>query len=159
MQEKSLSPKKLRIVLVFLAIIGGLIHWLSEVFTIVLTPSVKPTVLIKVSGIPQKGEYTTFDFQHDLIGPQYVLLTKRIGCYEGERLEVRNTLHFYCNNEYLGFARTQTTDGRAMPIFDWQNDYIPKGKAFVVGDHLESFDSRYWGFIELHSAQRLKEFF
>jgi len=32
---------------------------------------------------------------------------------------------------------------------------IPVGKAFVYGGNKDSFDSRYWGFIDLSTAQRL----
>ena len=68
-------------------------------------------------------------------------------CIPGEYLRVADR-RYYCNDEYLGTAKEHSLRGEKVDNFVY-DDVIPQGKLFVMGEHRDSFDSRYFGFIEV----------
>jgi len=113
----------------------------------------------------KKGDYVVFNLGYKgVYYKQYrgKRLVKRIVCDEGEILRVTEELVFYkekgvtkkeirkqywCNGEYLGEALTHDSKGVKLHNFVY-NGVIPRGKAFVLGAHYRSYDSRYWGFLD-----------
>ena len=73
------------------------------------------------------------------------LVVKYIKCDEGDLLEVKNHGEFFCNNVFLGSAKTHSKEGVPVKAFDY-NGIIPKGKFFAMGNCIDSYDSRYVGF-------------
>jgi conjugal transfer pilin signal peptidase TrbI len=73
-------------------------------------------------------------------------VVKKIACVEGDVLSQEETT-FYCNEEYIGTAKPFATDGTPLQAFQF-NGVIPRGKLFVVGACVDSYDSRYIGFID-----------
>lgn len=142
-----------------LVVMAGVMHYAAQGLLWVLTPSVEPTLLYKKNGQATRGDYVLFRFKHSLISDDEVSLTKRVACVEGDTLARTDAGHFYCNGQHIGHARKQATNGTELPMFEWGSASVPTGKAFVIGDHIESFDSRYWGFIEIDKAQRLAVIF
>jgi signal peptidase I/conjugal transfer pilin signal peptidase TrbI len=67
-------------------------------------------------------------------------------CLPGEHLTVSERL-YYCNAEYLGRAKEYSLKGEKVENFVY-NGVVPSGKVFVMGEHKDSLDSRYFGFIE-----------
>ena len=106
---------------------------------------------------PARGDYATFLLQHPLAGAQPVRLTKRLVCWSGDVLKVSDR-HYYCNGQFLGIAKETGLNGQALPQFVYQGR-IPDGKAFAYGAHKDSFDSRYWGLLEVEAAERLSPLF
>lgn len=74
-------------------------------------------------------------------------LVKILACDEGHYLNVDEKKNYYCDGEYLGKAVDTDSLGKPVNHFVW-NGIIPKGKAFVIGTHPRSYDSRYFGFID-----------
>jgi conjugal transfer pilin signal peptidase TrbI len=70
---------------------------------------------------------------------------KRVVCSEGESLRVED-LKYYCGEFFLGNAKTHSLTGMTVKNFIF-NGKIPQGSLFVMGDHKDSYDSRYFGFI------------
>ncbi len=68
-------------------------------------------------------------------------------CIPGDYLKVTDR-RYYCNNEYLGTAKEHSLKGEKVENFVYDG-VIPQGKLFVMGEHRDSFDSRYFGFIEV----------
>ncbi len=68
-------------------------------------------------------------------------------CGPGNYLRVANR-RYYCNDTYLGTAKEHSLRGEKVDNFVY-DDVIPQGKLFVMGEHRDSFDSRYFGFIEV----------
>ena len=68
-------------------------------------------------------------------------------CIPGEYLRVADR-RYYCNNVYLGTAKEYSLRGEKVDHFLYDG-VIPQGKLFVMGEHRDSFDSRYFGFIEV----------
>lgn len=67
-------------------------------------------------------------------------------CLPGEHLRVSD-LMYYCNGEYLGRAKEYSLRGEKVGNFIYDG-VVPSGKIFVMGEHRDSLDSRYFGFIE-----------
>ena len=74
------------------------------------------------------------------------LQIKRIGCSAGE--EIRNIGNeYYCKNELIARAKDYSLGGERLKKFEFSGR-IPEGDMFLVGDHIDSYDSRYFGFIK-----------
>lgn len=154
-QKRALNPTQIKIMIVCLAFTAYLVTLLNKQVTLVLTPSIDPTLLWKIEGKPSRGEYATFNFQHDLIGPENLVVTKKITCAPGDNLSIREDVHFYCNELYLGEANLLDSEGeKSIPVSTWQG-VIPENTYFFQGSHAASFDSRYFGLIQQDDVQRL----
>lgn len=71
---------------------------------------------------------------------------KKVGCNEGDIIE-RKGLDFYCNGVFISRAKTHDKKGNPTQLFDYSGA-IPAGKFFAIGDHIDSYDSKYWGFAD-----------
>lgn len=114
---------------------------------IVISPSVKSRIYIKNSGEFIKGSYARFSIKNELLPEGATTITKRFGCMAGETLETRDRSH-YCSGIYLDTAKEKSVDGLDLPLFIF-NGVIPDGYAYMSGYHHDSFDSRYWGFLDM----------
>lgn len=122
------------------------------------TPSIKYHLLLESSGVPAKGDYVDVEIYHTKIDPERaVKLTKRVGCIAGEVLRYENGRH-YCGDDYLGTVLKRTSRGEPLKAFEYTGQ-IPEGKVFLLGDHERSFDSRYFGFVNVDALQRLTPIF
>lgn len=107
--------------------------------------SVKPYLLWRIDGIPHQGDYVTFPFSHPMIKTKAKYWVKYLACNEGQRL-TRKDDKFYCDGIYFADARLLSKQSAPLPQFIY-DDIIPKGKAFVLGDGTNSFDSRHFGLV------------
>ncbi|MGD0022476.1 MAG: S26 family signal peptidase [Smithellaceae bacterium] len=74
------------------------------------------------------------------------LQIKRIGCSAGE--EIKNIGNeYYCKNKLIARAKDYSLGGERLKKFEFSGK-IPEGDMFLVGDHIDSYDSRYFGFIK-----------
>lgn len=71
---------------------------------------------------------------------------KMTRCMPGDYLKALDRL-YYCNGEFLGQAKEYSLKGERVENFVYDG-VVPPGKIFVMGEHKDSFDSRYFGFIE-----------
>lgn len=76
---------------------------------------------------------------------------KIIMCEGGDKLGTRD-LKYYCNDDYIGSAKTTDKNGNPVAPFIY-NGIIPKKSYFVMGIHPRSYDSRYWGFVKENQIQ------
>jgi type IV secretory pathway protease TraF len=51
-------------------------------------------------------------------------------------------------------AKVITLKGATLPMFVF-NGKVPDGMLFVSGQHKDSFDSRYWGFLEQRRVEAI----
>jgi len=107
---------------------------------------------VKPGNIIQKGNYVIIN-----VTPPVALglpldvhkAIKEVGCMEGDLLAVINK-EYYCGEQkarYLGKAKDYALNGEKVESFVF-NGVIPRGKMFVIGHHKDSYDSRYFGFID-----------
>jgi type IV secretory pathway protease TraF len=138
------------------AAVALLLQALPLVFT--MTDSVKYHVLLRVDGPPAKGDYVDVSLYHESIdATQAVRLTKRVACVAGDLLRFERGGH-WCNEQFLGQVLQRDSASVPLPAFVW-NGPVPEGKVFLTGDHIRSFDSRYFGFVNAAALERLQPLF
>jgi type IV secretory pathway protease TraF len=79
------------------------------------------------------------------------MVIKEVSCDSGEIL-VAEKRCFSCNGVYIGKAKTHSKNGEPVLSFEFKGT-IPEGKAFVMGGNPNSYDSRYWGFLEKNNVK------
>jgi len=83
---------------------------------------------------------------------------KRIACDQGSVLITEN-LNFYCDGIFLGKAKTRSKRGVPVTPFQYRG-LIPEGYAFLMNDHPDSYDSRYYGIVgKNHVTQKVYPLF
>lgn len=136
-----------RVLTVLVAVAGGLMAWFIEshlLFT--LTPSLSHRVYLmgKAKEIG-KNDYVVFSLKGDRVANDKDKLLKRVSCAEGDVLKTAGK-EYFCNGRSLGTAKDFSLKGERLENFVY-NGVIGKNHLFVTGDHKDSYDSRYFGFI------------
>ena len=157
-----MTVRKKHMVLLLSLLLAGLAgSSLPGRISVTLTPSVKHRVwwLSKDTSHLHRGQYVLFHLHYStlngmavpeaVVDGQDIRVIKRIGCGEGEILTQKNR-DFYCGNKFLGHAKERSRQGESLAAFQFSGE-IPTGKVFLVGDHPDSFDSRYFGLVEKSS--------
>jgi len=122
-----------------------------------ITESVDHRIGFISSDAPVKGDYVNFEFSHPLVlDGEEVRLTKKYICGFGDVIQTKGR-DLYCNGEKLATALEYTESGKHLDVFNW-NGPIPVGAVFVLGDANESFDSRYWGFVDSKKLNKVNTF-
>jgi signal peptidase I len=151
---------KIFIVIILIVIAGAAI---PNYFAVTTTPSLNKRIffIIKSKQIEKlkTGDYVMFSLlkskpESDL-PPKLVRMIKddgedsqikKIGCAAGEELKNIGN-EFYCKNKLIAKAKEYSLGGERLKKFEFSGK-IPKGNMFLVGDHVDSYDSRYFGFIK-----------
>jgi signal peptidase I len=155
--------KKYRIfIVIILIVIAGAA--VPNYFAVTTTPSLNKRIffIIKSKQIEKlkTGDYVMFSLlkskpESDL-PPKLVRMIKddgedseikKIGCAAGEELKNIGN-EFYCKNKLIAKAKEYSLGGERLKKFQFSGK-IPKGDMFLVGDHVDSYDSRYFGFIKV----------
>jgi conjugal transfer pilin signal peptidase TrbI len=147
---RQLRNNKLLSVMILAAVVTATM--IPRKIGIALTPSLDHRVFW-VSRNPHqvgRGDYVYFvdqELARKVGKPGTPDIFKRIRCDEGDILTVDAAKRFFCNGEYLGTAKDYSRKGEKMQYFEF-NGKIPQGFMFVMGEHRDSYDSRYFGFVE-----------
>lgn len=148
--------KPLNILFIIFSLVIG--SFITSHILIPATHSVFPKILWKTGKIPVvQNEYVLFEHVDTYLPEGETHLIKRLGCIGGQYLS-RLNLQFYCDGKQIAIAYVKDSTGKVLPLFNFTG-VIPAGKAFAVGDTDNSYDSRYWGFIDINKAQRLRVIF
>ncbi|MEW6489589.1 MAG: S26 family signal peptidase [Thermodesulfobacteriota bacterium] len=130
--------------------------WLPPRLCVTTTDSLRSRVFFLrdrgIAGEIGRGDYVRFERVHPWAGTsEPVSLLKEVGCGPGDELRVYATGDVYCNGDYLGWALAEDSEGNPLPLFRFDG-VIPEGKLFVVGHHPRSWDSRYFGFVDVEEV-------
>jgi len=128
-------------------------YFILDNMLITTTGSLEYRYFWKTDKAPETGDYLMFTFNHPLVSDDDMTVTKKITCTQGSFLEVKQRI-FYCDGRPLGMAKEFSLSGDRLPLFAW-NGVIPEGKAFLTGQHPDSFDSKYWGFFDLRQTYQV----
>lgn len=139
--------KNERVSILVIAVISGLAAWFSEshlLFTI--TPSLAHRVyLMGTAKEVGKNDYVVFSLKGDRVANDKDKLLKRVSCAEGDVLKTAGK-EYHCNGLFLGTAKDFSLKGERLQNFAYDG-VVGRGLLFVTGDHKDSYDSRYFGFI------------
>lgn len=97
-----------------------------------------------------RGDYVFFEdagLARTVGKPEQPNIFKVIRCDAGDTLTVDAEKQFFCNGDFLGVAKDYSLKGEKMQYFAF-NGKIPRGFMFVMGEHRDSFDSRYFGLVD-----------
>ncbi|MGE4403250.1 MAG: S26 family signal peptidase [Desulfobulbus sp.] len=150
-----LSRREQTVVIVFLAfILAG--SWLPSRITVATSGSLDHRVffLLPAPSKVELGDYLVFRHR-DLSQVQRGLradhdpMIKKVGCLPGDYLTMDGNHHFFCNGKLLGQALEADSKGQPLPRFPF-NGPVPTDKLFMIGTHPRSYDSKYYGFIDVH---------
>lgn len=153
-----------------LAVLLPLVLWVTEHLVLVKTRSINHHVVWKSPRSPlQLGRFVLFSLDdwpaaltnRSLLMAQEKkwlnsirgqLLVKRLGCQAGQQLTTLSTnqqTYYLCDGHPVAKAIEHPAHHFVF------NGIIPAQKAFVIGDHKQSLDSRYFGLVTLDRAQRV----
>ena len=142
------DPRKVLYLLLFIGslVFGGMN--IPSRFSVTTTPSLKHRVFfLKNTSIGiKKGDYVLFNMSTSYInnGKRFNAI-KEVSCVPGEYLTVKDK-NYSCNGQFIGHAKDVSLRGE--PVNNFQFDgHIPEGMIFVTGDHKNSYDSKYFGFL------------
>lgn len=139
--------KNKRVLTVLVAVAWGLMAWFIEshlLFT--LTPSLSHRVyLMGKAKEVGKNDYVVFSLKGDRLAKNNDKLLKMVSCAEGDTLKTVGK-EYFCNGVSLGTAKDFSLKGEKLENFIYEGS-IARGLLFVTGDHKDSYDSRYFGFI------------
>jgi conjugal transfer pilin signal peptidase TrbI len=153
-----IQKRKLRTRILIVMGIVAAVAFIQPRVTVPLMQSVKYHAFLSKDGTPEKGDYVNVQVQNRIIDlDKAVVITKRVACVAGEKLEYRADEHF-CDGQSLGRVLVRTGKGLPLQGFQWDG-VVPPNKVFLSGDHPRSFDSRYFGFVDIASLQRLTPLF
>ena len=155
-----LKKYKIFIVIILIVIAGAAI---PNYFAVTTTPSLNKRIffIIKSKQIEKlkTGDYVMFSLlkskpESDLPAKLVRMIKakgenseiKKIGCVAGEELKNIGN-EFYCKNKLIAKAKEYSLGGERLRNFEFSGK-IPEGNMFLVGDHVDSYDSRYFGFIK-----------
>jgi type IV secretory pathway protease TraF len=119
-------------------------------FAVTLTPSTDHRIFF-LKNDPlreelEKGVYVMFYIRSEYIdkGVSHRVI-KRIACSEDEQFSTVDDT-FYCDGRKVAVAKSRSLTGVKLPRFFFSGK-IPAGLIFVAGQHRDSYDSRYFGFL------------
>ncbi len=150
-----LNRREQTVTIVFLAfILAG--AWLPGRIAVAISGSLDHRVffLLPAPAKVELGDYLVFRHR-DLSQVQPGLradhdqMIKKVGCLPGDHLVVDETNQFFCNGRLLGQAMEADSKGHPLPRFSFTGP-VPADKLFMVGTHPRSYDSKYYGFINVH---------
>mgnify|MGYP006188389611 CR=1 FL=1 len=144
-----------KLFIVSLVAVGG---WFSGNITVAATRSIDKRVFWQTTDTPtERGQYGSFTYPSSSYlakrGVDGKPFTKMVGCIAGDYLSFVGGA-FYCNDELLARPLVADRLDEKLPVFRYEG-VIPEGKAFMVGSHPYSGDSRYLGFVDVETVKRV----
>lgn len=161
MKKILLSKTTWGVLIVLVLLIGMLI---PSRICITLTPSLNKRVFWMNHNVKniQRNDYVLFSLDTGRLSPEVsipdevrrgdkVRAMKRVACVSGDLLKVEGQ-DYYCNNTFIGRSKLLSIKGEKLIPFIF-NGIVPEGLVFLTGDHPDSYDSRYYGFIDRMTFQ------
>ena len=94
-----------------------------------------------------RGDYVLYRHSDKHTGDRNLQMVKKVVCAEGDILTVDSAKKYFCNGQYLGKAKDRALNGSPLTNFVW-NGPVPSGMILAMGEHKDSYDGRYYGFVK-----------
>jgi type IV secretory pathway protease TraF len=94
-----------------------------------------------------RGDYVLYPHSDIRTGYKSLQMVKKVVCNEGDILTVDSSKRYFCNGVYLGEAKDKAIDGAPLTNFIW-NGPVPAGMVLAMGECKDSYDGRYYGFVQ-----------
>lgn len=148
--------RKLWIYLVMVALVIAAAWFAHRHIAITLTPSLRYAVFVLLTkpdkGL-RRGDYVLFTLDHPMTKKLgFSKAVKEVVCAGGDRMIVSGK-DYYCNGAHLGRAKDKSLEGVPVDNFRFK-ETVPEGSLFVMGHTIDSFDSRYFGFISVSDVEK-----
>jgi len=167
--DKRFVKKQALVAFLFITSVFILLSCIAEKIVISWGGSVPYRVFLKSDSLPKKGDYVVLATSGDDKFARGKVIIKRVMCTEGEVLKIGQLNYYCCKSEtdelykctYLGKAKLHSITGEPVIPFNPCGTTpvcvvrIPEGKYFVVNDHIDSYDSRYFGFVSQHGSYKI----
>lgn len=137
-----------------LAVPLGVLFTALDRVELIVTESVGGVVSWKLNRSATVGDFVRFQFVSPTDDGSIVVITKRLVCGPGDYLHVDET-SVTCNGRHLGDVKAATDTGYPLPVARFSGN-IPSNQAFVMGSHEWSYDSRYWGLLDIRQMEAVK---
>ena len=120
--------------------------------TVTVSDSVKNRIFYKQTLFDSRdikqGAYVQVELFSKVVSEcQPCLIIKRVAGIPGDLITVHGK-DFFCNGEYLGKAKEYSMRGTPLESYTITG-LVPDHKIFLMGDSPDSFDSRYYGPMEI----------
>lgn len=149
-----IKPKKLVFFSILILIYFLVIKLVFEQISVNISNSHEGIIFWKTDEKPVKNNFVYFDFQHELLPKGLKVLSKKLVCIGGDKLLINDNF-IICNKQKYTIKRNKkTSSGKTIKQF-YYDGIVPKNKAVIWGSNLESFDSRYWGFIDYNKLNKI----
>ncbi len=124
---------------------------------VTMTPSLDKRIFFIKEKNPtevRKSDYVLFTCDFSRVDPEFpTVAIKRVACTAGEILRTQGNVYF-CEGESIGMAKDVSLGGERVAKFVYDG-VIPEGYIFVAGDHRDSYDSKYFGFLRKRDVQAI----
>jgi type IV secretory pathway protease TraF len=145
----SLEKKRLIKVIILMTGISAASLTLPRFFCFALPPSLSHKLFWVDRDIRtiSRGDYVLYTHSDKRTGERALKMVKKVVCDEGDILTVDSGKRYYCNGVYLGKAKDRALNGSLLTNFVW-NGPVPHGMILPMGEHKDSYDGRYYGFVQ-----------
>lgn len=126
--------------------------------TVTISDSVKHRIFYKQTFFDaediKQGSYVQVELFSKVVSEcQPCLIVKRVAGVPGDLITVYEK-DFFCNGEYLGKAKDHSMKGTPLEAYT-TTGMVPGNKYFLIGDSPDSFDSRYYGPMEIKHVKAI----
>ena len=153
MKASSLDLNRLAKAIVLMAGIPLACLTLPRYFCLALPPSLSHKLfwIDRDTRKITRGDYVLYTLADKHTGGRSLKMVKKVACDEKDNLSVDSAKRYFCNGVYLGTAKDRAFNGSPLKNFVW-NGPVPPGMVFPMGEHRDSYDGRYYGFVEKNAV-------
>ena len=148
---------KLAVYLIALGVVFVSLLLVHQRLAVTVTPSLRYKVfyLKDRSGSEiRRGEYVLFNLDHPVTRElSFKKTIKQVACASGDHLSV-NDRDYYCNGLFIGRAKDLSLRNERVTNFAYSGE-VPANSLFVMGHSMDSYDSRYFGFISSSDVEKM----
>ena len=155
--KSNMESKVNRLISIGILLVLG--FWIPSHFSFTRTRSLDHRLFYITSpnreAAPGKDSYVMFRHDNPMIADliretRTDRIIKKVVCAGGDHLKVVHR-EFYCDGQMLGRAVERTPSGASIGHFEYDG-IISQNKLFVMGSSPDSYDSRYFGFVDRQSV-------